>query len=109
MIGFPDKTRDEISQTIQFAKELNDTGIDSSNFFLVMPLPGPPMFNYCIEHGHLPKNYNPDNFQWTKANMDNLSLTKSELEALRDKAWETCNSNEWKSVRKGWAVPNADA
>ena len=104
MLGFPDETMDEINYTIKFAKEMQDSGIDSSNFFLVMPLPGTPMFDYCISHNHLPKDFNPDNFQWTKANLDNISIEKKELEMLRDQAWESCNSGGFKSVRKSWAV-----
>ncbi len=104
MIGFPDETRDEIFETIEFGKNMMDYGIDSSNFFLVMPLPGTPLFDYCIENNHLPKDYNPDNFQWTKANLDNICVGKKELEAIRDQAWEDCNSDAWKEVRKSWAA-----
>ncbi len=104
MIGFPDETKEEINHTIEFAKEMHSCGIDVSNFFLVMPLPGTPMFDYCIENNHLPKNFNPDNFQWTRANLDNIAMEKRELEVLRDEAWEGCNSEIFKQGRKGWVV-----
>ena len=104
MLGFPDETREEIYKTIEFAKEMHSCGIDVSNFFLVMPLPGTPMFDYCVENNQLPRNFNPDNFQWTRANLDNIAIDKLELENLRDKAWEACNSELFKAVRKSWVV-----
>ena len=104
MIGFPDETEEEIQHTISFAKKMHDSGIDVSNFFLVMPLPGTPMFDYCIQNKHLPENFNPDTFQWTKANLDNISMGKKELESLRDLAWENCNGEQFKQSRRDWAA-----
>ena len=62
MLGFPDETKEEIENTIKFGKSMMDFGIDVSNFFLVMPLPGTPIFDYCIQNGHLPTDFNPDIF-----------------------------------------------
>jgi len=106
MLGFPDETKEEIENTIKFGKSMMDFGIDVSNFFLVMPLPGTPIFDYCIQNGHLPTDFNPDRFQWTKANLDNIAIGKKELEELRDKAWEECNGEEFKNLRKSWVVKN---
>lgn len=105
MLGFPDETREEIMNTINFAKEMYHHGLDASNFSLVMPVPGTPIFDYCIKSGQLPKDYNPDKFQWTKANLANLSVPADELETLRRGAWEACNTKEHRESRLKWSVP----
>tara|TARA_B100001123_G_scaffold449053_1_gene612704 strand:- start:1636 stop:3183 length:1548 start_codon:yes stop_codon:yes gene_type:complete len=104
MIGFPDETRKEIENTISFAKKMKESGLDHSNFYLVMPVPGTPIFDYCTKNGHLPLDYNPDKFQWTKANLTNTEVSPSELEQIRDKAWNECNNEEFKKMRKSWMV-----
>ena len=106
MLGFPDETRQEVDETVKFAKKMQGYGLDHSNFYLVMPVPGTPMFDYCIKNKHLPADYNPDRFQWTKANLKNTEIGAKELEAIRDYAWETCNKKEFKDLRKSWIVDN---
>ena len=106
MLGFPDETRKEVEETVKFAKKMQEYGLDHSNFYLVMPVPGTPMFDYCIKNKHLPLDYNPDRFQWTKANLKNTEIGPKELEAIRDYAWETCNKKEFKDLRKSWIVDN---
>jgi radical SAM superfamily enzyme YgiQ (UPF0313 family) len=104
MIGFPDETRDEIENTINFARSMAKYGIDKVHFGLVMPVPGTPIFDYCINEGQLPIDYNPDRFQWTKANLVNTPVHPDELEKIRDKAWDEFNSEEFKKSRKSWAA-----
>ena len=45
----------------------------ASNFSLVQPVPGTPIFDYCVKERQLPPDYNPDKLQWTKANLKNLA------------------------------------
>jgi len=104
MIGFPDETRSEVEGTIKFAKKMQSYGLDHSNFYLVMPVPGTPMFDYCTKNGHLPLDYNPDTFQWTKANLKNTDVSPEELEKIRDGAWELCNNEDFKNLRKSWVA-----
>jgi len=106
MLGFPDETKKEIETTVNFAKKMKEYGLDHSNFYLVMPVPGTPMFEYCIKNKHLPTDYNPDRFQWTKANLQNIEISPEELEKIRDEAWEACNSEEFKNLRKSWVASN---
>ena len=100
MIGFPDETREEIYNTIEFAKQNADWGITTSGFFIVMPLPGTTMFDYCVENKHLGEDFNIDKMSWRNANMVNIGVPPEELEEIRDKAWEEINSNEWKENRR---------
>ena len=104
MIGFPDETMEEIKITLNFARQISKYGIDSVHFGLVMPIPGTPIFDYCIKKGQLPKNYNPDRFQWTKATLVNTPVPPNKLESIRNNAWEEFNTEEFKKSRKSWAA-----
>lgn len=50
IIGFPDETKDEIYDTIDFAIEVE---IDWAAFFCYMPLPGTPLYKVCIDKGYI--------------------------------------------------------
>ena len=60
MIGFPSETLEEVKATISFAKQCRAWGLDYACFFCVMPLPGTPLFDECIEKKLLPKDYDID-------------------------------------------------
>ena len=106
LIGFPDETREEMETTLNFARYISQLGMYSVQIGLVMPVPGTPIFDYCIKKGQLPVDYNPDRFQWTKANLMNTDVPPTELEKIRDKAWEDCNTKQFKDLRKSWIVSN---
>lgn len=108
IIGFPDETREEVMNTIRFAKQNAEWGVDTSGFFICMPLPGTSMFDYCMEHGLLDKDFNIDRMNWRNANMINTPVPPEELEAIRDKAWEEVNSDEWKNNRRELIVADPD-
>ena len=103
MIGFPDETKEEIMTTVNFAKKMmKQYGSDTCHISIVMPVPGTPIFDHCIKSGQLPKDYNPDDFNPTKASMVNTIVPPEELERIRDAAWEDFNSEQFKNSRKSW-------
>ena len=108
MVGFPDETEKEIYQTIEFAKKNMTYGLDASNFFLVMPLPGTPMFDEVTRNGQLPKEFNIDKMQWTKANMVNTSIQPQRLEEIRQRAWEDCNLSDHIKNRQSWQIQDVN-
>ena len=108
IIGFPDETREEVMNTIKFAKQNAEWGVDTSGFFICMPLPGTSMFDYCMEHNLLDKDFNIDKMNWRKANMINTPVSPTELEEIRDKAWEEVNSDEWKNNRRELIVADPE-
>jgi len=109
MIGFPDETLEEVNTTIEFARKNAELGVDTSGFFIVMPLPGTELFDYCMEKGHLPKDFDIDRMSWRKANMKNILVSPEKLEEIRDKAWEEINSPTWKKNRRDLIVADPKA
>jgi len=104
MIGYPDETREEIMNTINYAKERATDGLDAANFFLVMPLPGTPLFDQAVAQGYISKDFNPDRMHWQKANMINTLVPAHELEKIRDEAWLTTNKKNLTEYKKGMKV-----
>jgi radical SAM superfamily enzyme YgiQ (UPF0313 family) len=104
MLGYPDETKNEVIDTIQYAKERMEEGLDAANFFLVMPLPGTKLFDYAIANNHLDQNFNPDKMHWQKANMKNTLIEPAELENLRDEAWSTMNRKDFVEYKKNMVV-----
>jgi hypothetical protein len=73
-----------------------------------MPLPGTPMFDETTLNGQLPKDYNIDKMQWTKANMINTAVPPKKLEEIRQKAWEDCNLSDHIKNRQKMTVADAN-
>jgi len=91
IIGFPWETREEILDTIRFAKKINAYHY---YFSICTPLPGTYLWDYCTEH----KLINPKNIDWnscsfTVASNTISSLSPNELHALQRKAYIECYVN----------------
>ena len=104
MLGYPDETKEEVMNTVEYAKRRMDDGLDAANFFLVLPLPGTPMFDDAIRNNNLPKDFDPDKMHWQKANMINTPVGQKELERIRDKAWQELNNHEFTKYKKNMIV-----
>ena len=82
MIGFPTETRDEILQTINFAKELD---VDVAQFMVSTPFPGTEMWEIAKANGAISDDWNsftfyaPDNIPFSS----NLLNDKELLELYR--------------------------
>ena len=110
MLGYPDETLAEVETTINMAKDHVSYGLDATNFFLVMPLPGTTLYDMAIAGGHIDPDFEPDTMNWTKANMKNTVVPAAQLEELRDRAWLETNSAEFKAYKEGmWFPPKVEA
>ncbi|WP_328609968.1 B12-binding domain-containing radical SAM protein [Amycolatopsis sp. NBC_00345] len=105
MMGYPDETMEEIQTTIDLAREHVSYGLDAANFFLVVPMPGSPLFDMAIAGGHISPDFDPDKMNIYNATMANTLVPGPVLEEMRARAWEEVNSTTWKSAKKAWATP----
>lgn len=106
MIGYPDETMAEIRTTIELARDHVSYGLDAANFFIVVPLPGTPLYDLAVARGHISPDFDPDTMNIYRANMTGTVVPADELEELRRTAWEEVNSPAWKTYKKGM-VPTA--
>jgi len=101
MLGWPDETRSELNQTIEMARQHMSYGLDSANFFLVMPLPGTPLFDMAMREGYLPAHFDPDQMNWVKATMINTPVPPQELEETRSRVWAEINDPQYVAYKRG--------
>ncbi|NDU71420.1 radical SAM protein [Actinomadura sp. DSM 109109] len=104
MMGYPDETLEEIETTIRMARDHVSFGLDAANFFIVVPLPGTPLFDTAISEGYLRSDFDPDTMNIYRANMSGTVVPSSVLEELRSRAWDEVNSPTWKNAKKAWAA-----
>ena len=100
MLGYPDETLEEIQATVEMARRHVGYGLDAANFFLVMPLPGTPLYDIACANGNINPDFNPDTMNWTRANMANTLVPAEQLEEIRNNAWETVNPESFKAYKK---------
>ncbi len=88
IIGLPGETRDEVKETIKYAKELAKCGVDEVAFGLFIPLPGTPLWDIAKK-----KNQRMDFLDllavgdMNKAVSWNDDIDADELNSLRLKAY----------------------
>lgn len=80
MIGFPNQTRQEVENTIEFAKYLD---VDAVTFFIAQALPGTEFWNKAIKEGLLPPDYDVFQLRYGKSTMKNIYMTADEIENYR--------------------------
>ena len=83
IVGYPAETREDIEETIQFAKSLD---LDRATFSLYLPLPGSEMYETLKQNGEL------NGIDWEKVSFDSVSyvprgMTAEELKSLQKKAF----------------------
>ena len=100
MIGFPDETLEEVQTTVAFARQMRQAGLNTVSMSIVTPLPGTPLYDYCMENGNLSPEFNIDKMHWQRANMINTPIPPDELERIQREAWETINDQSFTSAKK---------
>jgi len=99
MLGFPDETEGEMSQSIELAKRLVSAGAPYITFFIPIPFPGSQLFRYALDHGHLQPDFDPDQMNWKNAVMVNTTVPPERIVQLRDEAWDQVNTVAYKEGR----------
>jgi len=101
MIGFPDETEAEMMQSVELGRQLIDAGAAYITFFIPIPFPGSQLFTQAISQGYLDADFDPDKMNWKNAIMQNTTVEPQRIAAIRDWAWDSVNSEEYKRGRIG--------
>ncbi len=83
MLGLPSETKEEMMETIHFARKANP---DSASFSVATPLPGSAMYNYAVRNNLLLDDYSFDNANYRKSSMRIPGFTPWEFERFVDRA-----------------------
>jgi magnesium-protoporphyrin IX monomethyl ester (oxidative) cyclase len=87
VIGMPGETKENILDTISFAKDICP---DEAYFSIATPYPGTDLYKNCVDNGYIkPNQLDLTLLRPTKAVIETRQLTCIEVEALKDYAYST--------------------
>ena len=76
VIGMPGETKEDIDETIQFARNLKKLGCDVVDINCAVPYPGTRLYKTCIQ-----KNYIDSNLDWSKLHTHESIINTPEFRA----------------------------
>ena len=95
MIGFPDETLEELTNTFLLAKKMMDAGMVGCGFFMAQPFPGSVLYDESIANGQLSKSWHWDELGWSKGSpFNNLKIDKELLKYTWSLVWKLLNPEE---------------
>lgn len=97
IIGIPGEKREDVYDTIEYAKELAP---DDAYFSIATPYPGTPLYDECKKHGYIPDDLDLTRLRPTQPVIETEFLSRQDLSELRDYAYE-----EWGRCRAAINVP----
>jgi magnesium-protoporphyrin IX monomethyl ester (oxidative) cyclase len=104
MIGFPNQTRQEVEDTIEFAKTLD---VNSATFFIAQALPGTKLWDQAMRENLFYDDFDVFHLRYGKSNLKNPYMSRSEIENYRHIARKefiehkkkTVNANRYEGIR----------
>jgi len=88
IIGFPTESWNEIRETIEFAESLSS---DYVKIFHAIPLTKTRLWNLCVEHGLLKKNFDRNKISWHVGQQESQEFSSNDLTILRAYEWDRIN------------------
>lgn len=85
VIGFPGETREEVEETITFARKLGRLGADNFMFSIATPLYGTRLYKEALEKGMLNEE-DDESLAYGTPHLRNLELSSEELVKIRNRA-----------------------
>jgi len=103
MLGFPYETREQIQDTVNLATSLD---LDWIQLMMVTPLPGAPLYTYCLENDLLYDDYDVTRSRYSSTFIKNPYISREELESIRRNVWKDYMSkriNVDEYDNRGWS------
>lgn len=92
MIGYPDESMEELTNTFLFARDHMDAGMVACQFFMVQPFPGTMLYDDSVAKGILPTNMSWDEMGWSKGSIfTSLQIDKQILKHSWSLVWKLLN------------------
>lgn len=97
IVGFPGETKENIRETIDFARELE---LDWAYFFMFAPLPHTPIYKVCIEKGYLKQEDFDPVTSFYNAVLTTPEFSPEDVEQMREEAIVDVNFINNANLRK---------
>lgn len=95
MIGYPDESLEELTNTFLLAKDQMDSGMVGCQFFMVQPFPGTVIFEETLANGQLPKSWHWNELGWSKGSVfNNMPIDPQTLKYSWSLVWKLLNRND---------------
>src|SRR3989344_2056206 len=91
VIGFPDETKEEINETIEFAKK---SGLNFVTFYIAQPYPGTEMYKIYDEKGLLNSGFQVES-SVTNTKYDTNYFTSEQLTKIQREAYDCLIKYRW--------------
>ncbi|MEU9123223.1 radical SAM protein [Streptomyces sp. NPDC048506] len=107
MVGYPDETLDELTQTFWLARRAMDSGLNGCGFFMVQPFPGTTLYDEAMANGQLDPSTRPDDMGFSKAQSPSpfrsLLIDPQVLQYSRNLAYALLNKDQrsWLQLTDG--------
>ena len=98
VIGLPGETKEEILQSIHYAKKLKDIGVSECGFNIATPLYGTRLYDVVVSSGYIDSNINTDIMSPSEALYDTPEWTAKELMQLQHFAGWFVDLCWWKKI-----------
>ncbi len=109
MLGFPYETPEQIQDTVNLATSLD---LDWIYLMMVTPLPGTPLYTYCLENDLLYDDYDVTAVRYSNTFIKNPYISREELESIRRSVWKDYMSkriNVDEYDNRGWSKDFVEA
>jgi len=91
VIGFPDETKQEISETLNYARKLKKRGVNEFWFSIARPIIGTRFYDDALKMG-LIKGMNYNLFSYSAAAYDTKNFTAAEIKDIRESIMKELNN-----------------
>ncbi|HYD47091.1 MAG TPA: radical SAM protein, partial [Terriglobales bacterium] len=93
MIGYPDESLEELTETFLLARRVMDAGAIAVSFFMVQPFPGSRLYEEAIANNQLRPDWSWDDLGWSKGSPFARPLISNEtLSYCWSLVWKLLNS-----------------
>lgn len=79
VVGFPGETKEQIRRTLRFARNLKVSNI---NYYIATPYPGTRLYDMCLEHNYLSKDFRFDTLGVKKGVISTPEFMPRQLERI---------------------------
>lgn len=110
VLGFPRETKEQMYDTITYAKKLRKIGVDDCAFYIATPFYGTQLYKIAKERGYLDENFDNEELNTLSGEpmIETEDFTKEELKEIWGKAKKVNPLISKGRIKLAWTIFKAD-